>query len=150
MVTKKNIEDFLAPRKLAIAGVSRNTKRFGFMVFSELKKKGYEVLPVNPNATTIDGQKCYQKLNELPAEVKHLLILTPKKETDGLLREAINRGFTHIWVQQMSETAQTISIAEEYQVELITGKCIFMFAEPVLGFHKFHRALVKIFGRLPK
>jgi predicted CoA-binding protein len=48
MVTKKIIEEFLGPRKLAIAGVSGNSKKFGYLVFRDLKANGYEVYPVNP------------------------------------------------------------------------------------------------------
>ncbi len=150
MVSKKDIQTFLEPRKLAIAGVSRNPKKFGYMVFHELKKNGYSVFPINPNTTEIEGDTCYGTVSDLPGDVKHLLILTPRKQTDAVLREAINKGITRIWVQQMSETKETIRIAEEFQVELITNKCIFMFAEPVSGMHKFHRTLVRIFGRLPK
>jgi len=150
MVTKKQIENFLEPRKLAIAGVSRNPKKFGYMVYRDLKKNGYDIYPVNPLTPEIDGVKCYPTVSDLPADVKHLLVLTPKKKTDAVLREAINKGIKNIWVQQMSETAETIKIAEEYQVELIYKKCIFMFAEPVSGLHKFHRTIMKIFGRLPK
>lgn len=149
-VNKKTIENFFLPRKIAVAGVSRNPKKFGYVIFSELVKKGFELFPVNPNTDEIDGVKCYRQVTELPSEVKSLLIATPKSETDNALRGAINKGIPNIWVQQMSETADTIKIAEEYQVELIHHKCIFMFAEPVGGVHKFHRAMVKLFGGLPK
>jgi hypothetical protein len=50
----------------------------------------------------------------------------------------------------MSETNQTIKIAEEYQKEIIHKKCIYMFAEPVAGIHRFHRTILKLFGMLPK
>ena len=149
-ITKKDIEKFFEPKKLAIAGASRNTKKFGHGIFKELLSKGYEVIPVNPNATEIDGVKCYHNVSEIPGNVKSLLIVTPKEETDGVLREAINKGIANIWVQQMSETEDTIKIAEEYQVDVIYKKCIYMFAEPVAGFHKFHRTIVRIFGGLPK
>ena len=150
MITRKKIEGFLENKKLAIAGVSRNPKKFGHVVYEDLKKKGYQVLAVNPAAESINGDPSYKSVNDLPGDVKHLLILTPKQDTDAVLREAINKGITNIWVQQMSETADTIRIAEEYNIELITGKCIFMFAEPVAGIHKFHRTLMKWLGRLPK
>jgi len=150
MVTKKQIDDFLGPRKLAIAGVSRNPSRFGHVVFRDLKKAGYDVYAVNPAGGEMHGNKLYSSLAELPEGVDHLLILTPRQETDKVLREAIGRGIKHIWVQQFSETAETIRIASEYQVDLIHKKCIFMFAEPVQGIHKFHRTLTGFFGRLPK
>jgi hypothetical protein len=150
MVSKKDIRDFLEPKKLAIAGVSRNPKKFGRAVFDGLKKIGYTVFPVNPNTADIDGEKCYASVKDLPDEVRHLIIVTPKKDTDSVLREAIGRGITHVWVQQMSETRETPRIAKESHVELITNKCIFMFADPVKGIHKFHRTIVGIFGMLPK
>ncbi|MBN2212933.1 MAG: CoA-binding protein [Bacteroidales bacterium] len=148
--TKKNIENFFEPRKLAVAGASRNPRKFGHGIFKELVKRGYEVIPVNPRADEIDGIKCYHRVSEIPGEVKSLLIVTPREQTDNVLREAINKGISNIWVQQMSETEDTVKIAEEYQVEVIYRKCIYMFAEPVTGIHKFHRTIVKIFGRLPK
>jgi predicted CoA-binding protein len=150
MNTRKDIEKFLEPKKIAIAGVSRDPKKFGHLVYSELKKKGYTLYPVNPLASDIGGDKCYSSVADLPADVKHLLVITPKKETDTILREAIKRGMSNFWVQQTSETKDTKRIAEELKVELIYKKCIFMFVEPVTSIHKFHRTLAKWFGRLPK
>jgi predicted CoA-binding protein len=150
MVTKKEIEIFFEPRKLAIVGVSRDAKKFGHTVYKDLKAKGYSVCAVNPLADKIDGDICYKSVKELPDDIKSVLILTPKHETDSVLREVINRGIINIWVQQMSETEQTIKIAEEYQKEIIHKKCIYMFAEPVTGIHKFHRAILKLFGMLPR
>jgi len=150
MITKKDIEKFLEPKKLAIAGVSRNPKKFGHQVYGELKKKGFEVYPVNPQTSEMAGEKCYRSVSELPAGVDRLLILTPKNETDAILREAVKKGITRVWVQQMSETKDTVKIAKENHVDLIFKKCIFMFADPVTSIHKFHWTILKWFGRLPK
>lgn len=150
MITLRQIENFLEPKKMAVAGVSRNPNKFGYHVYAELKKKGFELFPLNPFATEIKGDKCYTCLADIPADVKHLLILTPKTATDTLLIEAVNRGINNIWVQQMSETKNTLQIAEQNNINLIYKKCILMFAEPVSGIHKFHRAILRFFGRLPK
>ncbi len=150
MNTRKEIEKFLEPKKMAIAGVSRNPKKFGHIVFAELKKKNYQLYPVNPQASDIEGEKCYSSVNELPADVKRLLMITPKNETDKVLREAIRHGITNIWVQQSSETKDTVRIASEGQVEIIARKCILLFAEPVTGIHKFHLTLARLFGAMPK
>jgi predicted CoA-binding protein len=149
-VTKKQIDNFFEPRKLAIAGVSRDEKKFGNLIFKELLKKDFEVFPVNPNTNEINGQLCYKSVNELPEGICSLLITTPKNQTDEVLRQAINKGVQNIWVQQMSETENTLKIAEEFQKEIIFDKCVFMFAEPVAGFHKFHRTIQKIFGKIPR
>lgn len=150
MITREKIDSFLENKKLAVAGVSRNPRKFSHIVYQDLKKKGYDVVAVNHLAENIAGDRSYKKVSDLPADVKSILILTPKNKTDAVLQEAINKGIAHIWVQQMSETDDTIRIAEEFNTKLIYKKCIYMFAEPVAGVHKFHRTLVKLFGRLPR
>lgn len=149
-ISKEQIDKFFAEKRIAIAGVSRNPKKFGYTAFKELTDKGYDILPINPNAEEINGIACFKSLEDLPSGVESLVILTPKEQTDEILRQGLKRGIKNIWVQQMSETKETLNIAEEYEQEIIFGKCIFMFSEPVAGFHKFHRTLVKIFGGMPK
>lgn len=149
-VTKSQIDNFFRNKRLAIAGVSRNEKKFGHVIFKELTKAGYDILPINPNSEEINGIKCYKDVSELPPDVESILIATPKFNTDEILRSAIDKGIKNIWVQQMSHTKETIAIAEEYDKEIIHNKCVFMFAEPVKGVHKFHRTIKGIFGQLPK
>ena len=148
-VTRQQIDDFFKGKSIAMAGVSRDPKKFGYQAFKELRTKGYNVLPMNPNTESIDSDRCYNSIRELPPDVDSLLIVTPKGQTDQILRDAIKRGIKNIWVQQMSETQETLKIAEEFEKEIIHRKCIFMFTEPVAGIHKFHRTLIKIFGALP-
>jgi uncharacterized protein len=150
MVTKTDIENFLQPKRFAIAGVSRNPKKFGRMVYNDLRKFGYTLYPVNPNLQEIEGEKVYPTVGELPDDVKHLFIATARKDTDAVLQQAIQKGITHVWIQQMSETPESMKIAAESNVQMITKKCIYMFTDPVKGVHKFHRCLMGFFGRLPK
>lgn len=149
-VRRNQIDDFFKEKQIAIAGVSRNPKKFGSEIFKTLLEKGYGVLPVNPHAKEIQGVACFKDVGSLPEQVDSLLIVTPREKTDDLLRQAINKGIKNIWIQQMSDTKETLKIAEEFNKEIISGKCVFMFAEPVAGVHKFHKTLVKIFGGLPK
>jgi len=150
MTKKESISQFLAPKKLAIAGVSRNTKKFGYAIFNELRQKGYEICPINPNTDEIDGIKCYKSVSEIPADFEKLFIVTPKNETDLILKQASEKGIKHVWIQQMSNTKETSEIATKNGINLIEKECIFMFAEPVTSVHKFHRIIMKIFGQIPK
>lgn len=150
MITKAQIDEFYNQKQLAVIGVSRNKKKFGYLVYNELKTKGYDVVPVNKNADTIDDAVCFNTIDALPAHVKAAIVLTPKKVTLETVQQLIQKGIKQIWVQQNSDTPKAISIAKENNVNLIYGKCIFMFSEPVAGIHKFHRTLVKIFGGMPK
>ncbi len=148
--SRKSIETFLEPRKMAITGVSRDPKKFGNQVYTTLKKKGYEVYPVNPMATEINGERCYQNLSEIPSHVSNLLILSSREKTVPIIKDAITRGMNNIWIQHKSESPEAIEVANSGNVNLVFGECILMFAETVEGFHKFHRGVKKFFGALPK
>ena len=150
MTKKESIEQFLVPKKIAVAGVSKNKKKFGYAVFSELRKKGYDICPINPTVGEIDGVKCYKSVSEIPIDYQKLFVVTPKTETDTIIKHAAEKGIKHIWVQQMSNTKETESIAKENDIELVQKECIFMFADPVKSIHKFHKAIWKLFGILPK
>ena len=150
MSKKESIHRFLEPKKLAIVGASRNTKKFGYAIFNELRQKGFDVCPINPKTDEIDGVKCYKSVSEIPETYDKLFIVTPKNETDVIMKQAIDKGIKHIWVQQMSNTTETSKLAKESGIDLIEKECIFMFAEPVTSIHKFHRVIWKLFGQFPK
>jgi predicted CoA-binding protein len=150
MVNLNQINSFLAPRKIAVAGASRNTKKFGGYVFSELKLKGFQLYPVNPNAEEIQGIKCYKTVAELPDDVTHLLIVTPKTETASVAQAAVKKGIKMVWIQQTSETTEALDSLEKAQIPVIFKKCIMMFAGPVKGGHAVHKFFVRAFGGYPK
>ena len=63
MITLAQIDEFYKQPAIALVGVSRNTKKFGYQVFRTMSdKKKYTLYPVNPNTDEIDGQKCYRDI----------------------------------------------------------------------------------------
>jgi uncharacterized protein len=149
MITKQQIEQFLAGQPIAMAGVSRNPKKFGRVAFEELSRKGLKLIPVNPNMDSINGTTCYANLNQLPADVTSLLIMTKKDQTARVVQDALDRGIRNIWIQQASDTPEALALLRGKDVNLITRQCILMHYKPD-SFHKFHRNLKRFFGGLPK
>jgi len=150
MTELSSIQSFLEPKELAIAGVSRNPKKFGRHVYEHLKKNGYKTYPVNPNIEDLNGESCYKSIMELPDNVDRIFIVTPAKQTEESVRLALEKGVKHIWIQQKSETPEALNLLKGQDVNLIHNKCIFMFADPVSGAHKFHRFINKLVGSYPK
>jgi predicted CoA-binding protein len=144
----KDISRFLSLGKYAIVGVSRDPKKFGQVMFKDLRKKGMDVVPVNPEADTIDGEKCYRSVSELPQDVRGIIFMTPREATLSAAREVIAHGIKDLWIQQGAETKEIIAELEKEDVNLIHNQCIMMFWKPS-GIHSFHRFLKKIFGGLP-
>jgi predicted CoA-binding protein len=149
MVTLKQIDDFLAAEPIAMVGVSRNPKKFGFTAFRELKEKGMNIIPVNPHADHIHGTKAYPDLTSLPENVKSLILMTPKSQTAGVVKEAKEKGFKQIWIQQMSESQDALKELEGSGINYVLGQCILMHYKPH-SIHKFHGRLKKFFRSFPK
>jgi uncharacterized protein len=150
MTEKEVIDWVLSQKHVAVAGVSRNPRKFGAIVFAHLRKSGSSVYPINPNMGEYEGVKCYPDVMSLPEEVTVLVTVTKPDVTRALVQQAVVKGIKSVWMQQGSEFPEAAAIAEAAGITLIRKKCIMMFAEPVKSVHTFHRFLNKLFGRYPK
>ncbi len=149
MATLKQINDFLDSQPIAMVGVSRNPKKFGYSAFKELKEKGMKIIPVNPLADQIMGEKAYPNVKSLPSEVNGIIIFTKKDKTAAIVREAKEKGINQIWIQQMADSKEALDELGGSGINFITGECILMHYKPH-SIHKFHGKLKKLFGRFPK
>ena len=150
MTSRTTVDEFIHQRRLAVVGVSRSEKKFGTMAYNELKKKGYRVFPVNPNTENIAGEPCYASLRDLPEPVDGVLVIVPPAQAESVVRDAFAAGITRVWLQQQSESPEAILFCQQNGMSVVHGECIIMFAEPTAAFHKFHRGINQLFGKLPK
>jgi uncharacterized protein len=149
MTSLRQINEFLDSQPIALVGVSRNPKKFGYAVFKEMKEKGMKIIPVNPLADEILGEKSYPSVKEIPSDVKGIIVLTKKDRTASVIREAKEKGIKNIWIQQMADSKEALDELKGSDINYITGECILMHYKPH-SIHKFHGALKKFFGRYPK
>jgi uncharacterized protein len=149
MKTLKQINQFIECQPIALVGVSRNPKKFGYVAFRELREKGMKIIPVNPEADEILGEKVYHDVTSLPDEVKGIIIMTKKSLTASVVREAISKGVKNIWIQQMADSQEALDLLKGTDINFISGECILMHYN-AHGIHKFHGRLRKLFGRFPR
>jgi predicted CoA-binding protein len=149
MNSLKQINQFLENQPIALVGVSRNPKKFGYTAFKELKEKGMKIIPVNPEADEIMGEKSYRNVTTLPGDVKGIIVMTKKEMTASVVREAMAKGIKSIWIQQMADSREAVNELKGSDVNFITGECILMHYKPH-SIHKFHGSLKKFFRMFPK
>jgi uncharacterized protein len=150
MNTMQDVQGFLAEKTLAVAGLSRDEKSFSAAAARELRARGYTLYPVNPNASSVGGEKCYPSLAELPGKVGGVLVFTPASATEKVIREAVAAGICRIWIQQGAQSEAALRFCADNKLPAVSRHCILMFAEPVGPLHGFHRWVNKLFGALPK
>jgi len=150
MTSKAAIDDFIAQPVLAVAGASRDGRKFGNAVYRDLKSKGYVVFAVNPNAETVEGDPSYKSLADLPQKVGGVVIVTPPAVTEKLVQEAAAAGITRIWMQQGAQSPTAIKFCQDHGLTLVHGECILMYQPNPASFHKFHRFFKELLGGKPK
>jgi len=150
----EDITKFLACKRVALLGVSRKPQHFSRALLSEFLAKGYDVVPVNPNATEIAERKCFAHVSEITPPVEAALLLTGKSEVTNLaLRECNEAGVRHIWIYRCTEDSEDHShLLEDCQrrgAALIEGQCPFMYLPHPAFIHRAHRFVSKMVGSYP-
>ena len=144
----QSIQDFIGCKRLSVVGVSRGGKKFGNTAYKELKTCGYQVYIVHPDAKEIDGEICYPDLKSLQGKVDGVLVSVPPKQGMEVLRQAAAIGVGNVWIQQQGQSPELIALGRELNLKLVHGKCILLYTQPVRSYHAWHRAFVKVFGKL--
>ncbi|AIF70157.1 CoA-binding protein [Palaeococcus pacificus DY20341] len=116
-----NVGDF---KKIALVGASPNPAKYGNIILKDLKKKGFEVLPVNPNYDEIEGLKCYKSVKDLPKDVDVIVFVVPPKVGVKVAKEAIEAGFRKLWFQPGAESEEIRELVEKENIEYSFIKCI--------------------------
>ena len=148
--SRKTIDEFMQLKTLAVIGVSRNKDKFGNLIYRDMKAKGYKMLAINPKLDMVEGDRCYAGLGALPEVPQGVIICIAPSETIPVIEEAARLGIKYVWLQQGANSPEGEAKAKELGLNLVSGECIFMFADPVESIHKFHRFINKVFGKLPK
>lgn len=150
MVTKVKNEktDFWSGKSYAVVGVSDKRGKFGNTVFKELKKRGYQVFPVNQRLNLIEDQMCYNSLTEISDSLDGVIIITRYDGAKKAIRECINLNIKKVWLYPGSKCDEAIKLAKENDIELIYRTCPLLYLEPVKFPHSLHRWIAKLLGKL--
>lgn len=136
---KDSIEKFIAPRIMGVVGATDSAGKFGYLAYRELKGRGYTLYPVNISRRTIDGDKCFPSVLDLPPEVKNILVILPPAGTENLVIEIGPSAINMVWMQNGAESEEAVALCKEKGIEVIYRQCILMHARPVRSYHLLHR-----------
>lgn len=137
--------EFLSRKRIAIVGVSRS-RGFGNTIMRTLMDRGYDVVPINANADSVEGRTCFRSLLQVPEPVEAVVSVVPPLQTLNVVDDCVRLGIKNLWMQQGSESNEAIARAESAGIAVVHHACIIMYAGPT-GIHKFHRWLHTRFAR---
>ncbi|HTG69964.1 MAG TPA: CoA-binding protein [Candidatus Udaeobacter sp.] len=109
---------------VAVVGLSDNPERVSYMVSEAMQAKGYTIIPVNPNAETILGQKSYASLKDIPVPVDIVNVFRRSEHTPPVAEEAVAIGAKTFWLQLGIANEEAAAIAAAGGLEVIMDRCI--------------------------
>jgi uncharacterized protein len=151
-IDRNAIEEFLACRRIAFAGVSRKPSDFSRGLFRQLLRHGYDLIPVHPLAREVDGIPCAASVGEIQPPPEAALLMVSRYRTDQLVRECAAAGIRRIWlyrgVGRGTVTESAVEFCRREGISVVAGECPYMFL-PVAGLpHRVHGWFRGFFGGL--
>ncbi|MDX2345054.1 MAG: CoA-binding protein [Acidimicrobiia bacterium] len=147
---------FLKKKRIAVAGVSRQTggAHGGNPVYQRLRKRGYNVYAVNPNAHELEGDMSYPNLASIPGGVDAVVIATSPAHAEDVMKDCISLGIKHVWMHRGvgagSVSHEAAEMGRENGIRVIEGGCPLMYAPTADPVHQVLRGVLSVVGRIPK
>jgi uncharacterized protein len=152
---KEAASEFLANRRVAVTGVSRDPQNHGSnVVCRRLRERGYEAFAINPNADKLEGDPSYHDLRSIPGGVEAVVIGTRPEVAEETMRECAELGIKYVWMHRgpgagsVSEAAA--NYGREHGITVIEGGCPCMFDPTADLGHKLMRFVFTLNGNVPK
>ena len=147
------VERYLSAKRIAVAGVSRASSSPANAIFRRLRETGHEPIPLNPNATALEGEKCYPSIEMVPGPIEALMVVTHPAASESVVRSALALGITQVWFHRSfgdgSVSEQAIAACRAAGVEPIVGGCPLMYCGAIDPAHRVFRWWLTLKRRVP-
>ena len=154
--TRGQVHEFLAQKRIAVAGVSRDNSQHAAsnLIYRRLKSTGHDVFAVNPHMQSFDGDRCYPDVQSIPGGVDGVVVVTRPETTAQIVRDCNDAGVRRVWMHQSIGRASSVSLeaveyCRQHDISVIPGGCPMMYGEGVDFGHACMRWLLKLTGGLP-
>ncbi len=146
-------DEFLAQRRIAVAGVSRDPKQPANLIYRRLRDTGHEVYGVNPNAAEVEGDPCFAKVTAIPQALDGVVIVTTPEAASDVVEDCVAAGVERVWFHRgmgpgsLSEAA--VSRCRDEGINVIAGGCPNMFGATSDTGHRCMKAMLRMTGKIP-
>ena len=120
-----NIAELLRDsRVIAVVGLSNRRFRPSYGVSQYMQSVGYRIIPVNPNATEVLGEKSYARLEDVPERVDIVNVFRRPEYVPDIVESAIRMGAKAVWLQEDVVHEDAAQRAREAGLTVVMDRCI--------------------------
>ena len=114
----------LSANTVASVGLSSNDEKESYWIVFFLKEMGYRMIPVNPKATEIFGEKAYPSLLDVPDKVDVVQIFRKPEDVPPVVEDAIKIGAKVVWMQEGIVNEEAARMAREAGLQVVMDACM--------------------------
>jgi predicted CoA-binding protein len=108
---------------IAVVGASRDPYKAGGSVPAGLQRRGFRIIPINPFAEVLFGERVYRLLADVPVKIDLVDVFRPAADAPEIARQAVAIGAKALWLQQDILSDEARSIAEAAGLDYIEDDC---------------------------
>ncbi|HTV08430.1 MAG TPA: CoA-binding protein [Candidatus Aquilonibacter sp.] len=112
------------PRTLAVVGLSDDPTRPSHSVSAYMQSNGYRIIPVNPSAVQVLGERAYPTLSDLPERPDVVNVFRLPRYIPGIVDEMIELGFENLWVQLGIVNEPAAIKAQQAGICVVMDRCV--------------------------
>jgi uncharacterized protein len=109
---------------ITVVGASSAAAKAAHSVPAHMQRHGWQIIPVNPHADVILGERVYRTLADVPEQVGLVDVFRPSAQTADIARQAVAAGATALWLQLGIASAQARRIAESAGLLYVEDRCL--------------------------
>ena len=147
-------DEFLAQHRIAVAGVSRDSKQPANLIYRRLRDTGHDVFAINPNTEQAEGDPCYASVRAIPDGVDGVVIVTKHDATLKVAGDCVAARVPRVWIHRGlgrgSTSPEAVDLCRENGIKVIPGGCPNMFGDTSDGGHRFMCGMLRATGKIPR
>ena len=120
----EEIKQILSLKRVAVIGMSKHSAKAAHFVPKYLSEHGYDITPINPNATEILGKKSYPDISSLDHSVDIIDIFRPSEIVLPFVEDAIKKKPKVIWLQEGIHNVEAEELARSNGIMVIFNRCM--------------------------
>jgi len=150
----ETVQDFLAQKRIAMVGVSRRKMDFSVSLFEEFRRRGYDMVPVNPAMSEVAGLHCFARVQDVQPPVDAAIVMTSPTVSEQVVQDCADAGIRRVWLYgpggQGAVNQNAVALCRAKGMDVVPGECPLMFWRDSFVGHRLHGFVLKIMGKYPR
>jgi uncharacterized protein len=106
-------------RTVAVIGASSNRQKFGNKALRAFERQGYEVIPINPNESEVEGHKTFPSVLDVPGTIDMATVYVQPDAGVVVMEQLAQKGIVEVWLNPGADDHRVVARARELGLNII-------------------------------